>query len=108
MSAQGLNSSSYRGFRFVAPAGTTGAGIIGSFPTRDASDYTRKLKESSIAREYERKVVASGSRTPYNNPYVIPVDYKNVQSNQTRLSYNFGVIDCRTCLGPLPSGPVGS
>lgn len=99
MSAQGLNGSSYSGFQYVPPAGTTGAGIPSGFPTRDASDYTKRLKQQLLYREYAGSAVTTGSTTPY--------DYTIVQSNANRLSYQFGLIGCTGCTGPFPTVSLG-
>jgi hypothetical protein len=105
MSAQGLNSTSYSGFQYVP---VSGSGLPGGFPVRNASDYTKRLKEQSLYREYNGTSLATGSVEPYNNPFVVLVDYSIVQSNETRLSYNFGAVRCRvSCRGPLPRLPVG-
>jgi hypothetical protein len=99
MSAQGLNSSTFNGVQYVP----------GGIPNRDASDYTRRLKQRAMYREYTGTRVSTGSTTPYNNPYNVPVDYSIVQSNESRLTYNFGLFACRfPCEGPLPDVPVGS
>jgi hypothetical protein len=86
MSAQGLNSTAYSGFQYVP----------GGIPIRDASDYTKTLKQRSVYRQYS----ASGVPDGY-------VDHTIVQSNQVRLSYNFGRLVCSSCQGPFPNLPVG-
>jgi hypothetical protein len=115
MSSQGLNSSSYNGFYFAGTTGTTsgytgntyGAGIPLGFPTRDSSDYTKLIKQNAMYREYKNTASATGSSAPYHNAFVIPVDYTIVQSNQNRLTYNFGHVGCTGCIGPFPMDPLG-
>lgn len=116
MSSQGLNSSSYNGFYFTAPTGTTGgyagntygAGIFYGFPTRDSSDYTKRIKEIALYREYKNTASVTGSSEPYHNSFVVPVDYTIVQSNQNKLTYEFGRIGCTGCAGPFPNLPLGT
>jgi hypothetical protein len=111
MSAQGLNSASYNGFYFAGTTGTAGgyagltfgAGIPVGFPTRDASDYTKLKKQTALYREYQGTSVTTGSQLPYNNSFIDPVDYTIVQSNQNRLSSQFGLIPCSGCTGPFPT-----
>lgn len=112
MSAQGLNSTTYNGFYFGGTGNTgpgkPGVGIPLGFPTRDASDYTRRLKQLSIARQYNGSSVMTGSANPYNNSFIVPVDYTIVQSNENRISYHFGMIGCTGCSGPFPDLPLGA
>jgi hypothetical protein len=111
MSAQGLNSASYNGFYFAGTTGTEqgytgmtfGAGIPTGFPTRDASDYTKLKKQTALYRGYAGTSVTTGSQAAYNNSFVVPVDYRIVQSNENRLSYEFGLIGCSGCTGPFPT-----
>jgi len=103
MSSQGLNSASYNGFFFTP--GNTGSGIPVGFPSRDASDYTRRLKQAKLYTGYAGAFVT--------NSFVVPVDYTVVQSNENRLSYQFGEITCLHAgagctLGPFPKNPLGT
>jgi hypothetical protein len=115
MSAQGLNSSSYNGFYFDKKTGTPegytghtfGAGIPTGFPTSFASDYTNLIKRTAMYREYKNTRAMTGSPAPYNNAFIVPVDYTIVLSNQNRLTYNFGDIGCTGCTGSFPTGPLG-
>ena len=110
MSVQGLNSASYNGFYFSNTSGTTagyagatyGAGIPPGFPTRDASDYTKLKKQIALYKRNTNTSVGSGSTTSYNNSFTVPVDYTIVQSNQNRVSSQFGVIGCVEC-SPFPT-----
>jgi hypothetical protein len=127
MSAQGLNAASYNGFYFSnrPPTGLTytgitfGAGIPRGFPTRDASDYTRLKKQVALYAEYKTTDLQppdirdparkrTGSTQPYNNPFVVPVDFNIVQTNENRLSYQFGLIGCSGCSGGFPNIPLGT
>jgi carbonic anhydrase len=74
--------------------------------TGDASDFTRNLKQRRLFKEFQGTRSDQGSITPYNNPFNRPVDYRIVQSNQNRLSYNFGAIVCG-CTGAFPNIPLG-
>ena len=120
MSAQGLNSSSYNGFYFSPPGtGTTGgytgltfgAGIPAGIPTRDASDYTRRLKQAAVYKEYRGTGATLGSRNAYNDSFIVPVDYTVTQSNENRLTYQFGEVLCygaTGCSGPFPENQLGT
>lgn len=77
----------------VGLSGQTGVGST-NILIRDSSDYTRSLKQASLYRDFKNNV--SGS-----------VDYRITQSNQNRLSYNFGAVVCG-CTGAFPNGPLGS
>ena len=61
---------------------------------RDSSDYIRSIKQSMLYKEYTGNT--SG-----------PVDYRITQSNENRLSYNFGRIICG-CTGVFPNSPLGT
>ena len=116
MSAQGLNASvlnSNLTYGYTPPAsnsapGLPGVGIpAGVYATHFASDHTKRLKEVAMYREYAGAAVTTGSTTPYNNAYVVGVDYTIVQSNQNRKTYQFGAVVCTGCTGGFPSAPVG-
>ena len=87
MSSQGLNSSTYSGFRFASPGG-----IPSGFPTRDSSDYTNSLKQ---------RILYQGLRGNTGRSDLL-------QGNNIRLDYNFGIIGCTGCSGPFPSNVVGT
>ena len=120
MSAQGLNTRAYNSF-FFTPPGTTGgyagltfgAGIPAGFPTRDASDYTRRLKQAALYKEYRGSAQTTGSELAYNNTFIVPVDYTIVQSNESRLTYQFGEVPCLNdgtgcSFGPFPENQLGT
>jgi len=104
MSAQGLNSTAYNQMYLT--------GSSPGFPVRDASDYTRRLKQIRIFEEYALKAKTTGSITPYNNLFIVPVDYRIVQSNENRLTYNFGIIPCiattTSSSASFPNIPLGT
>lgn len=117
MSAQGLNSAvrnSIITYRYNPPAvnaapGVPGVGIpIGIYATQFASDHTKRIKEAAMYRDYFGTVVTSGSMTPYNNAFVVPVDYRIVQSNENRKTYQFGEVVCTGCTGGFPSSQLGT
>jgi len=127
MSAQGLNSSyrnSQNDYRYTPPGNTgpgePGAGIpLAIYATQFASDNTKRLKESALYREFTTAdlapgyqgpaAVTTGSTTPYNNRFIVPVDYRIVQSNQNRKSYQFGEAVCVAgCTGGFPTSPLGT
>jgi len=116
MSAQGLNST-YRNsqstYRYTPP-GNTGPGVPGAgiplaiYATQFASDNTKRLKEAAMYREYAGNAVTAGSQTSYNNAFIVPVDYRIVQSNQNRKTYQFGEAVCVAgCTGGFPTSPLG-
>jgi hypothetical protein len=116
MSAQGLNASvlnSNTTYSYTPPSpntapGRPGVGIpAGVYATHFASDHTKRLKEAALYREYAGAAVTTGSTTSYNNPFIVPVDYTIVQSNQNRKTYQFGAVVCSGCTGSFPSVPVG-
>ena len=123
MSAQGLNST-YRNSQSTYgwnPPGNTGPGVPGAgiplaiYATQFASDNTKRLKEAAMYREYSTggpggtpTAVTTGSTTPYNNAFVVPVDYRIVQSNQNRKTYQFGEAVCTGCTGGFPSSALGT
>jgi hypothetical protein len=125
MSAQGLNSSyrnSQNAYRYTPPVGNTGPGKPGAgiplaiYATQFASDNTKRLKESALYREYSTggpsgtpTAVTTGSTTPYNNRFIVPVDYRIVQSNQNRKTYQFGRAVCvAECTGGFPTSALGT
>jgi len=117
MSSQGLNSSvrnSYATYRYdpLPPntnPGFPGIGIPrGIYPTHFASDHTKRIKEALMYREYAGTAVTSGSMTPYNNTFVVPVDYRIVQSNDNRKTYQFGEVICTGCTGGFPLSQLGT
>jgi hypothetical protein len=109
MSAQGLNSTvlnSTATYGFVPTPGAAGQGIpAGPYVTHFASDHTKRIKEAALYRYYAGTAVTSGS--PPHPRFVIPVDYRIVQSNQNRKTYQFGAIACSGCTGGFPVVPVG-
>ncbi len=116
MSAQGLNSTVLNsntayGYTPTDPAaapGTAGIGIpAGPYATHFASDHTKRLKEAAMYREYVGKSVTFGSTTPYNNAFIVPVNYSIVQSNQNRKTYQFGAMTCSGCTGGFPDVSIG-
>jgi hypothetical protein len=123
MSAQGLNTTSRNegvDYRYIPPAtntspGNPGVGIPrGFYATHFASDHTRRTKEVLLYREYRfggpnrtRTAPGLSSITAYNNAFVVPVDYRIVQSNQNRKTYQFGEAGCSGCTGGFPSEPLG-
>ena len=118
MSAQGLNSSVLNSsvtYGYVptttnSAPGVPGVGIPnGPYVTHFASDHTKRIKEAAMYREYNGFAVTTGSRTAYNNAFVVPVNYSIVQSNQNRKTYQFGKAVCDAgCLGGFPSNPLGT
>lgn len=74
--------------------------------TGDASDFTRNLRQRRLFQEFQGTRSGEGSTTPYVNPFNRPVDFSIAQSNQNRLSYNFGSIVCG-CTGAFPHAPLG-
>ena len=78
MSSQGINSTDYSGF-YLAPID----GRPGGFPVRNASDYTSYLKQIKAFS------VLSGS-------------FPLIQSNDARLEYRRGQVNCG-CTGPFPT-----
>ena len=114
MSAQGLNSTylnSNTQYRYVPPAtnDVPGVGIpTGIYATHFASDHTKRIKEAAMYRDYAGAALSTGSTTPYNNAFVVPVDYSIVQSNQNRKTYQFGQAVCVAgCTGGFPNVPIG-
>jgi hypothetical protein len=116
MSSQGLNSTYLNAntdYRYTPPAvsDVPGVGIpAGIYATQFASDYTKRIKEAAMYREYNGTAPAgAGSTTPYNNAFIVPVNYSIVQSNQNRKTYQFGEAVCTSgCTGAFPSNPLGS
>jgi len=123
MSAQGLNSSLHNSstiYGYVPPGntgpGNPGVGIpAGIYPTHFASDNTKRIKEAAMYREYRYggpsrtpTAVKTGSQASYNNPFIVPVDYRIVQSNENRKTYQFGEVVCTGCTGGFPSNPLGT
>lgn len=114
MSAQGLNSTVLNSsvtYGYVPPSknGAPGVGIpAGIFATHFASDNTKRLKEAAMYRGHNGTAVTTGSRTDYNNAFVVPVNYSIVQSNQNRKTYQFGEVVCTGCIGGFPSNPLGT
>ena len=82
--------------------GTTGPNTF----TGDASDFTRNLKQRRLFQDFKRTRSGVGSTNPYTNPFNRNVDFSIAQSNQNRLSYNFGSIVCG-CTGAFPNLPLG-
>ena len=82
--------------------GTTGPNTF----TGDASDFTRNLKQRRLFQDFYGTRSGVGSTNPYTNPFNRNVDYSIAQSNQNRLSYNFGSIVCG-CTGAFPNLPLG-
>jgi len=88
MSAQSVNSTTYRGFYL----GSVG-GNIGPFPLRNASDYTTLQKQQGTRRMIGTFGVTGTTNIPYNI----------VQSNDSRIDYQFGAIGCTGCTFSFPS-----
>uniref|UniRef100_A0A6C0F4F5 Uncharacterized protein n=1 Tax=viral metagenome TaxID=1070528 RepID=A0A6C0F4F5_9ZZZZ len=116
MSAQGLNATylnSNTAYVYIppsptSPTGPPGVGIpTGPYATHFASDHTKRIKEAAMYREYNGAAVTTGSTTAYNNAFVVPVNYSIVQSNQNRLTYQFGAMTCSGCTGGFPDVPIG-
>lgn len=116
MSSQALNSSvrnSALTYGYNPPAvnaapGVAGVGIpFGIYATHFASDHTKRIKEAAMYRDYVGNAVTTGSLTPYNNAFVVPVDYRIVQSNQNRKTYQFGEVVCTGCTGGFPNISIG-
>lgn len=116
MSAQGLpalyrNSNQTYGY---TPPGSSGPGesVVGIpsgiYATQFASENTKRIKEAAMYRDYVGTAVTSGSATPYNNAFVVPVDYRIVQSNENRKTYQFGEVVCTGCTGGFPSSQLGT
>jgi hypothetical protein len=108
MSSQGLNATAYSGFFYNLTVGTPKG-----FTTRDAGDYTRRLKQAALYRDFLSKATTTGSSTAYNNMFTSGVDYSIAQSNENRLTYQFGEVVCINggagCVnGPFPTNPLGT
>jgi hypothetical protein len=82
MSSQSLNGTTYSDYTTNTFTGVTG------FALRDASDFTKMLKEQAVKKE----VVLGHAPKPYWIPY----------GNQYRLSYGFGRVYCADCTGGSP------
>lgn len=116
MSAQGLNATyrnSSAGYPYNPPGntgpGTPGVGIpFGIYATQFASDHTKRIKEAAMYRQYVGSAVTIGSTTPNNDTFVVPVDYRIVQSNENRKTYQFGEVVCTGCTGGFPSSQLGT
>jgi hypothetical protein len=111
MSAQGLNSTvlnSIASYGFVPTPGAAGQGIpAGPYVTHFASDHTKRIKEVALYRYYAGNALTVGS--PPHPRFVIPVDYRIVQSNQNRKTYQFGQAACDNgCAGGFPTNPLGT
>jgi hypothetical protein len=108
MSSQGLNATyrnSNAAYRYSPPGntgpGVPGAGIpLGIYATQFASDNTKRIKEALLYREYNGTAVASG--------FTVPVDFRIVQSNENRKTYQFGEVVCTGCTGGFPFNPLGT
>ena len=74
--------------------------------TGDASDFTRNLRQRRLVQEFAGTRSGVGSTTPFNNPFNRNVDFSIAQSNQNRLSYNFGAVIC-ACPERFPNVPLG-
>jgi|APGre2960657373_1045057.scaffolds.fasta_scaffold240702_2 hypothetical protein len=116
MSAQGLNATylNSNGAYGYVPQGNSDPGVPGvgipkgPYATHFASDHTKRIKEAAMYREYNGAAVTTGSTTAYNNAFVVPVNYSIVQSNQNRLTYQFGAMTCSSgCTGGFPDVPIG-
>jgi len=91
-----LNTTTYAGFT----TSTHPAGISSGFPLRDASDYVQMVKRRALYRENNSGGPFTGQSSPY---------YPTVQSNVTRLTYQFGRVNCASCNdGPFPNANLGS
>ena len=117
MSAQGLSSvyrNSNAAYTYTPPSPNTAVGVpgvgipVGIYATQFASDHTKRIKEAAMFREYTGAITLAGSQT-YNNPYVVPVNYRIVQSNENRKTYQFGRAVCDAgCRRRFPSNPLGA
>ena len=100
MSSQGLNSTVYNAsttYGFV----TASSGIMNGIPPRDASDYTRRLKQRGLFREYRGNATGAGR-------FTVPVNFSIVQSNENRKTYQFGALICPGCTASFPHAPLGT
>jgi hypothetical protein len=100
MSSQSLNSTVYNAqtnYGFVSGS----SGILNGLPPRDASDYTRRLKQRGLFREYSGNATAAGK-------FTVPVDFSIVQSNANRKTYQFGALICPGCTKSFPIAPLGT
>ena len=91
MSVQGVNSTVHSGFVLTGVTGSPNGFIM-----RDSSDYTRFIKQS------KRYISLKGNTGK--------TDVTILQSNNTRLTYNFGAMGCTGgsgCAGPFPNVPLG-
>lgn len=103
MSSQSYNASTYAGY--------TASGSLDPFPTRDASDRTRMIKEKIIYQEKKSgRIVSGGASLVTGRPQVTPAGVNHLpagnaeilwipQGNQYRLSYLFGKVQCAACSG---------
>jgi hypothetical protein len=100
MSSQSYNSTAYNAstnYAFVPPnlGDYVGAGTPPGIPTRDASDYTRRLKQSKIQTYVSIRVAG------------VNTVHRIYLSNEARKSYQFGLLSCSQCnTGPFPDIPL--
>jgi hypothetical protein len=93
MSSQSYNSTAYNAstnYAFVPSTtlGYLGAGSLPGIPTRDASDYTRRLKQTRLLASLNM------SRSLY-------------LGNEVRKSVQFALLSCGQCnTGPFPNSPL--
>jgi hypothetical protein len=94
MSAQGLNARDYSGMKVPEQNGSPAG-----FPLRDSSDYTRMLKNRSLYTFYKGKAILplTIQKTAYTDP----------QSNEQRLNYQFGVMNCDAGCESFPKVQLG-
>jgi hypothetical protein len=105
MSSQSYNATTYAGY--------TASGSLDPFPSRDASDRTRMIKQRII---YNEKKSGSSINTGKSSlmvggrPQVNPAGVNHLaagnaeilwlpQGNQYRLSYLYGKVQCGSCVG---------
>jgi hypothetical protein len=81
-SAQAVNATTYSGYQ--------GSAALNYIPTRDASDYTRMIRERGDYNAYK-----TGSTILPGTGEHVWIAY----GNQFRLSYLFGKLKCGSCTG---------
>jgi hypothetical protein len=113
MSSQGKNALEYRERNLIGVTGVTGGSMLSVIPTQFSSDATTITKNVCLYREYAGQGftgmggVTGANTENYSNPFVVPVDYRIVQSNQNTKSYQFGYITCRRCINAFPNNRIG-
>ena len=107
MSSQGKNVAEFRARNLIGVTGITGGSMLSVIPTQFSSDATTITKNVCLYREYAGKGFTGTNTENYSNPFVVPVDYRIVQSNQNTKSYQLGYITCNRCINAFPNNRIG-